>query len=483
MLTKGTISISLLLFFVYIAHAGELNPINYGILNAKTGIERYNILLKVHKDAVEKNTGVTYDGISVLEIEVPENATSIPLSYYTDFANVEFLVKNNSTTLFLFSMRGKANRIKIDKQCLKKYDFRTESMLQHGNKILIIEDDNPWIKQRIGYEVGVIRKDVLYLKNGKATNLPVQPYTTEASNPSFSWFYASDCPKIVKNIVFNRSKDSSKQTRLLYVCNNDNVIIRNISITTPCSGMYADQAISLENCSNVICEDLIIEGTYSKSNKYGYGIWMDNVWNSSFIRVKGDAEWGIFGTYNVSKVILEDCEVNRFDIHCYGKDVTCKGCVFRRLYNQFSSLFGNVVFKDCEFDNFIPFLVESSFNSYTPFNLAWENCRFNLDKKHNYLITLFGVPGERNERPEISTKCLPNIRMNNCNIRLTDDVDTFYVVWTGGVKWEEPFDYISKITIRGLSISGKKNTSLLLFSEDLRLANRIRTRVRYKIGK
>ena len=53
-------------------------PLDYGLAQAKTGIERYRILLTTHKLALEKGLTVDYTGIKELDIEIPIDGCSIP---------------------------------------------------------------------------------------------------------------------------------------------------------------------------------------------------------------------------------------------------------------------------------------------------------------------------------------------------------------------------------------------------------------------
>ena len=73
---------------------------------AKTGIERYRILLTTHKLALEKGLTVDYTGIKELDIEIPIDGCSIPLGYNTDFKglilNVNEIKRKN---IYLFKMK------------------------------------------------------------------------------------------------------------------------------------------------------------------------------------------------------------------------------------------------------------------------------------------------------------------------------------------------------------------------------------------
>ena len=78
----------------------------------------------------------------------------------------------------------------------------------------------------------------------------------------------------------------------------------------------------------------------------------------------------MFGNNNINTALIENSEINRFDIHCYGRDISFKDVVFVNLYNQFSSTFGTIRFDRCTFRHFTPVLYEASYNSYTVIKLC-----------------------------------------------------------------------------------------------------------------
>lgn len=122
------------------------------------------------------------------------------------------------------------------------------------------------------------------------------------------------------------------------------------------------------------------DGNYSTINQYGYGIYLNNVYQTSISNMTAKAQWGIFGSTNVNTLTLSNSHINRFDIHCLGKNILMKNCSFRNTlnkqntYNQFSSMQGYVEFDSCSFIQFRPVLIETSYNTYTKFDLILNDC-------------------------------------------------------------------------------------------------------------
>ena len=470
----------LTLMYSLMSSAKTVNPLQYGINEAQTGEERYFTLRRCHEDAFKNGYSISYRGLARIELTIPEEASPLPLPDTTDFAGVAMVVDNQREGLALFALTGKAEQLSVDRQSLDTGNFTHIPKLSSGVRLLYIQDENPWINIRLGYNSTAVykRRDVLVVKNGHAQNSIIMPYPTETSNPHFWYSEVSSKKKVVKNLHFVRTQTSTAITRPLYIRFMYNVEVSNVSVVTPQGVIKSDDScFIIEDCANLTINDVTIEGTYSEERLTGYGIRLLNVYDVKFNRLKADGKWGIFGNYNVNTVQLSDCDLNRFDVHFYGKDITSIDCRYHDLYNQFASVYGHVSFKNCEFVNQRPVLIESSFNAYTPFELEWKNCTFHLGGKKNFLITLLGVPEPYNDRPELMRKCLPNIKVRNCKVYLADDLKDWYLIQTGEVKYKDSFDYISEVVVSGTKVYGNKKAAFRLSSESIRTTNRVRKRI------
>ena len=456
--------------------AKVLSPYDFGLAFAKNGVEVYNVLLKTHEAAIAEDCKVTYKGIRQLNIEIPDNAWSIPLPREVDFHGVKLIVKNTKKAVYLFSLIQEAIDIKIDKNKLDEQYFSDFKELAKGYSILVVEDRNPWVKNRKGYDYGAVRKDIILIYNGQKQNNCVFPYSNSYSGPVVSYCNVDEHKKEYKNLCFERTADSEYITKLIFVKNQYNVILKNIKISTPKSELYGDMAIAIYNTAKVLLEDVIINGTYSARNKYGYGIALNNVWNSKFVRLKSTCEWGVFGNYNVNYAVLKDCDINRFDIHCYGKDVYCKKTVFRDWYNQFSSFYGELVFKKCRFVDFVPVLFEPSFYAYTPFDLIIKDCEIKAKRNFPYLINA-GNPEDKLDvvREELKTVSWPNVTINRLKVNLPFGIADWGLFGVSGNTIPD-IEYMSSISIKGLEINGYTNEPYIHLSN-----KEIRTKENLKV--
>lgn len=295
-----------------------VSPIDFGLQNANTGEERFWVLYNTHEMAKKRNWKVSYKGISKIEIDIPSDAISIPLGNKTDFCNVIIVTNNsNKDNYFLFELSQKHTSVSVPKEVLATYNFRSVPELKRGRKLLIIEDQNVWIDNRIGYNYSIKRKDVLLLNRGHSVNRTIASYDNDFSKPSFYYVDVNKSKKEIKNITLSRTKSSTCKTFLLQVMNMDNVRIEGVQIITPKSStLVGDLAISVQNSTNVNFKDITIDQTYSLKNSAGYGILIENVYNTSFETVKAETNWGVFGANYVNTISMSNSSVNRFDAHC-----------------------------------------------------------------------------------------------------------------------------------------------------------------------
>lgn len=412
-------------------HSKGYSPYNFGLAEAKTGEDRYDVLLKTHQAALAAGKDVDYTGIERIDIEIPNNFKTIPLTQVNDFKGCVFNVLNTSKKICLFAAKQVGTPIIVNKELIDKGSFRSIHELRKGKVLLLIEDENPWVHNRRGHDYGHQRQDILLLEKGRAENSVVMPYDNSESSPVCKFVRLSNKPLVIKNLTVSRDSASTFITNVVSVDGYNDVRFSDVTINTPESDMTGDSALRVINSTNVIFTDVKIDGTYSQLKRSGYGISLGNVWNFKAERLNGKGNWGIFGNNNVNTALIEDSEINRFDIHCYGRDVSFKNVKFFDLYNQFSSVFGSVNFDNCEFRDFTPVLIETSYNTYTEFDVNFNDCVFYTTKQKNYLVNTGSLSGDVNTRRELSEKHLPKVNVSNMKVisletgEVQEQVDVF----------------------------------------------------------
>lgn len=391
----------------------------------------YFTLKEFHEQAIALGFDLDYSGLDTVKLEIPANAAPIPIPNSINFQNVVFLVKNKNKDFYLFKFCNDLTPIEICKECLKKNKGLNLPEFKNKKILLVATDENPWVKERKGYNATQVRKDIFIIDDCKRLNDPIKPIDSEYSTPSFSYCDVTNGFIYIENLKFIRTKDSSYKTFCLSVENSNDVKINNIHIETPASELYGDAILRFLNCTNLTLKNISINGTYSQKDKYGYGFSMNNIYNCKMENLYGNGNWGVFGTNNVNNVDIEDSDLNRFDIHCYGKDVYCANTTFRNLYNQFSSFFGKLTYSHCKFVNFVPVTIDGSYSAYTSFDVIFEECDITLDSKRPFLFNMTTSKFMIDTiRPELTNLEWPNVTMKDTNITCPIPNKTIYLFHT-----------------------------------------------------
>ena len=484
-MSKRFILLYSLLFFSLIVSGRTITPFDFGLADCKSGEERFWALFNAHAEALKTGSKVDYTGIKQIDIEIPAKARSIALGEQTDFNGAIFNVHNTKKAYFcLFTMMRKANSLNVSKSDVCTYSFGTYPELNNGIKLLIIEDKTPWIERRIGNSYGHQRKDVLVIKDGQAQNETISPYSNDISSPICSFVDETGDKKFFKNLTFYRTEDSTEKTLLLKVQYYNDIEISGVNIyTSNPNNWHDDYTINIKDCANLTIKDVIVDGTYSLKDRFGYAICLTNVFNVTVINMYGDAAWGVFDCNNINKATIINSDLNRFDLHCYGRDYTFKKCTIRQSA-PLSSMFGKVFFLDCVFEHAHPCLYRTDYNAYTPFDLEFVRCTFMMDKIHNGIIRIATLTEERVNREELQNKCLPNIKITNSKVYLDETVKNFNIIRIERYLYTYPISYLTSIDINGLDIYGTNADMLIIpkFAKGVETKNHVHiklSRIKY----
>lgn len=448
----------------------QISPFDFGLREATDGVQRYRALYDAHVAALAHGVEVSYAGIDTLDIELPLDYKTIPLGPHSDFGGLILYVTNNVRHGTLFSLESPSVPVALDKVLVDEGDFRSVSELATGDKLLILNDLKPWT-ERIGYGYRIHRHDILLLHNGIAANAPIAPWNTDSTQLQAAFVSVNMKQKVFRSLNLFRTEQSQYKTYCLNVSGQCNVLIEDVHVTTPKSRMNADGVFGITNSVNVTFRDVTVDGTYSgygASRGYGYAFSLNNLWNTTFERVTADGNWGVFGTNYLSNTTLRDCDLNRFDIHCYGRDVLLQRCTLRQRQTQFSSMYGTVTFDSCRFIDCIPVRIRSSYNAYTPFDIEMRDCTFEMTTRHHSLVNVMLLDTATNTRPELRVKCWPNLKVENMTVVAPAVVGTLNLYEPTGKLSElkKPVDYLNKVEITGLKVvrpngkQGKVNVKL-----------------------
>lgn len=406
------------------AEAQTISPRDFGWDAATSDSARFWVLYNTHVSAINSHSTVSYQGMDTLDIEIPSNALSIPLTDSNNFANAVFRVKNTHKNLFLFSRIREAQPIAVTDnallcQCIENNNFSPISELSSGIYLLHITDSNAWVGQRANHAYGHNREDLKLVRHdGFAEDPIIAPYQPHNSQPhcKIVQYTKDELSFFFGNLTLIRDSLATHSTYLLDIQYLVFPIISHISVYTPASQLVNDRIMRIYHCYMPCFNDIHIQGSYSRTNHSGYGLLMNNCAYSRFDHLYARTPWGVFGTNNMNQVDFYDCDFDRFDIHCYGRNVSFFNCHQQDSYNQFSSTFGIIRYVNCHFNNFTPVLIENSYNAYTDFELWLEDCTWNLTQEHNYLMDAGNLIRSKPIREELEPYCLPSVRIENSTI-------------------------------------------------------------------
>ncbi len=433
----------------------SISPFEFGLFEAKSGVERFWVLYNTQQEAVKSGKHVDYSGIGTINIDIPDDAKSIPLTSHNDFKGMVLNVTNKEKDFCLFELKNESYPIEIRKKDIDRGVFRDYHLLKKNKCLLCVKDKNPWVENREGYKYGHYRKDILLVVKGKAVNRTVMPYNNEDSSPE-CYYYLSKNGMSIKGLSFKRTEFCKFKTFLFKIQGVNDLKISDVSVVTPDNDWENDQIIDLKDCANVRFKNLRIDGTYSRSNHSGYGVLMNNIWNFRADNMYGHGNWGVFGTNNVNVTNISNSDINRFDIHCYGKDVDFDHVIFRNRYNHFSSVYGTIRFDNCSFTNFVPVINGTSYNAYVGYDLVFNNCEYSTEHDTPIMINGGRLDNVVNNRRELMVRCLPNVTIHNLTVKIPRKAPNFYLFFFRKKgDFDRKMDYISKISIKGLNIEYK----------------------------
>ena len=353
-------------------------------------------------------------------------------------------------------MTQSATALEMDKMQVDSLDYRSIPELAEGWKLLVLNDKKPWTERR-GFGYMQHRSDLIVVHNGLGQNSPVMPWGTDSTQLKASYYTIDTAEKVFRNITMHRTKGCTFRTTLIAVSGQYNVLIEHAHVTTPKSKMIADGIFSISNSANITLFDIKVEGTYSgkgRPDKYGYAFSLNNLYNSRFVYINAWGNWGVFGSNNLNRTELVSCNIDRFDIHCYGRDAVLRECTLAGRQTLYTSFYGKAEFHHCYFKDYVPVRVRSSYNAYTPFDIEIHNCTFELTPKHHYMVRINLLDTADNPRPELKEKCWPNL--------LVDGLDVI-VPWTvGSLYLYDPCDnlkdlrreigYISSVKLKNIRL-------------------------------
>ena len=431
-----------------------ISPLDFGLREATSGIGRYYAIYNAHREALYRGCEVSYKGIESIDIELPSAWKSIPLGAHTDFGGVVINVTNRAHHGALFSLVNEAKQIEMDKALVDAGDFSSLHELAHGTHLLVLQDKHPWT-ERQGFGYNAFRSDIVIVCDGRGQNTTVAPWNTDSTQLKAFYYDVDTVQKQICNLTMHRTKECTFRTTCVGIGGQLNVKIEHVRVTTPRSKMIADGVFSVSNSARVLFADDTVHGTYSgygRTRNYGYAFSMNNVYDARFERVEAWGNWGVFGTNNLNTTTLVDCNIDRFDIHCYGRDAHLVRCTLKGRQTSLTSFYGTVTLDSCHFIDYTPVAVRASYNAYPPFDAVIRNCVFELTPRYHAIVCVNMLDSATNSRPELAEKCFPNLYVDGLTVVVPWTVRHLDIYNPDGNKdcLGREYGHIEDVDIRGL---------------------------------
>lgn len=394
-----------------------LKPEMFGLVQTDDG-SNYDRLLLMYKLAKSINATISWEGYANSTITLTTlRTTPIQLLQVNDFCGVTFEVKNTQQNITLFSAKGGefgklTTADSVIKPYLESLDYSAVPEIGTGTGLwlLKVHDVTTWTVRTDTTPTAVDRYDLILINDGLAYNYPIYSYTQ--GSPTFEYVRVDSAPTIIKNLQVVRVAGCTAITYALSISNLNNVLIENMEVVTKeVNGLSHDAAIQANDCSNLTFINVTVNSIYDTTG-YAYGFSFNNIYNLVMDRINtSNYNWGVMGNNYLNTVTMTNSNLNRFDLHLYGRDFQFIHCQFKKTYNQFCNVYGQIIFDGCQFNNTTPILYEGSYNVWTGHDVTFKNCTF---KNVTTLFNLYRLDNTVNSRPELSQKCLPNVNVEYC---------------------------------------------------------------------
>lgn len=336
------------------ANAGEVHYSDFGAKgDGKT--DDFAAIKKAHEHANEKGLSVRADDKATYYIGGADGAIVIMTD--TNFGKASFIiddtnVENLRSSVFKVQSAHKPIRIK-DARSLKKGDSRLSNRLARASLIIATNDKiKRFIRRGKNQNSGKSQTDVFLVdKQGRIdTNTPI---IWDFDHVSKMIAYPVDEDVLnIKGGTFTtiaHAKESTSYFQRGMRITRSNVLIEGLQHLIKGEGKAGPPYqgfISISNCANVVLRDTVLSGRkfYYKIGSAGrkvpmgsYGLSISSSVNVSLIRctqandIMDKAIWGIMGTNYCKNILLDGCELSRFDAHQGVVNVTIRNSTLGRM--------------------------------------------------------------------------------------------------------------------------------------------------------
>lgn len=387
---------------------------SYSYFNLSTLSENTINLSSLHSIITESNRGTIFD-IPSLNVKV-DTSDPILLSKGIDFKNTIINIENNFGPATIFKAENTFSSITVSKEALDGKDF--SSIVEDDRKtyLLNVYDGNRWCYRGDEQDKDIFtRRDLIYIVNGQAFNNVISTYNNSASSPVASIVDVTNSSFNFCNASFTFS--GTYACTLLMLKGRDKCLISDININVINTDLAPSSIFDITDSANIEFSNCKFLNSYDDLGGSAYIFYLNNIYNVLFSNVIANSlKWGVMGGDNINTLTVVDSQINRVDIHCYGKTINIERTNFILSYNQFSGIFDYIKFKSCNFNNQTSILYEGTYKSWIKHDVFFEDCCFN-NKQTISLYYTAPIADLSGQRLELQKAVLPNVYFKNCKFK------------------------------------------------------------------
>ena len=394
------------------AHAGEVRYSDFGAKgDGKT--DDFAALKKAHEHANDKGFSVRADDKATYYIGGADGAISIKTD--TNFGSASFIIddtKVENERSFVFEVQSAHKPINIQNvRKLNKGDSRFHERLPRASLVIATNDKIRRFIRRGGNQNSGKSQTDAFLVDKRGLIDPKTPIIWDFDHVSKAIAYPVDEDVLkIKGGKFTTIAHSQKSSKYFYrgiSITRSNVLVEGLQHLVEGEGKDGPPYqgfMSISKCANVVLRDIAISGRkfYSKIGTAGrkvsmgtYGISISNSVNISLIRciqsndIMDKSLWGIMGTNYCKNILLDGCELSRFDAHQGVTNVTIRNSTMGRMGILLTG------FGDCLVENttvkaarFI--YLRADYGSTWNGDITIRNCRFVPQRRGNEVAIISG---------------------------------------------------------------------------------------------
>ncbi len=387
------------------ANAGEVRYSDFGAKgDGKT--DDFAALKKAHEHANKKGFPVRADDKATYYIGGAAGTISIRTD--TNFGSASFIiddtkVENERSHVFEVQSKNKPISIKnISK--LKKGDSRFPKKLPSACLVIATNDKMKRFIRRGGNQNSGKSQTDVFLVDRQGRIDSDTPIIWDFDHVSKAIAYPVDRDVLkIKGGKFTTIAHSKKSSKYFYrgiSITRSNVLVEGLQHLVKGEGKDGPPYqgfMSISRCANVVLRDTVLSGRkyYYKIGTAGrkvpmgsYGISISSSVNISLTRciqandIMDKSIWGIMGTNYCKNIVLDGCELSRFDAHQGVANVTIRNSTLGRMGIQLTGfgdfLAENTTVKSSSFINLRP-----DYGSTWNGDITIRNCRFVPQRRGN----------------------------------------------------------------------------------------------------